>query len=531
MKRIILTIVMALGFVVQSSGQEDRKMEEVKKEIQEKEEELSRLKKISKEERKLKRLKTQIRELKDITNNVKIINFDFEAKEIITPLRELERLKQGDFYQLQIDNINMNLYKVVFDKKDTIIVSDVEFPTFDLVNLGGVGELLNKINISSFSSTKTTEFEKKFNSVIFVDIPALLGNTSNVEDSKSIKERIDAEKINILAKDDIFSEEKNKTDFLLLKIQKKINSYSVLNKEQEQSYYQSLSGNVSFDELLSETENIRKKLVELQKALRKQQSEYLSYISKDNVKKIMTDKLKEDDKALQEAFAKSISNVDKLYESVNAEKVASWIKELIYKENNSVTSYTTLPQQLNGDQAKLNIQLIPLKEESGLPNYQTNIIFPQKREFYIGGGMSFYYAGFKNEAYSIKATVIDDKNTEYRIVDEKNKKGELGLTALIHFGWRPFYDKKRNDWFAVNLVTGPALSLTNTVKPRVAVGGGFAFGRKNMLTINGLYMGGYVDKKSENFNIGDTDSIKPENITVSKLEGAFALSLGYIYNF
>jgi len=476
MKTKLLLVAMLFGFVLQSWGKEVEKKNQGKQEIK---------------------------------DSIKIIKLNFKTKRFTNTMNELEGLKQGDFYQLQIDSINMNLYKVVLDKKDTIIASKVTFPIFDLANLGGVGELLDKIKI---------------------DISNLDGKRNTAE---NVKNRIDREKSNLLSKDSVISKEKNRIDRLSLLIQKKILSYFVLNNDS--SYYRLLSNNLILNDLLLETGNVRKSIAELEEAIRTQRAEYLAYVSDDKVKKIINDDknkdLKEDDKILQEAFTKTISNVDKLNESVSAEKVVSWLKELVFKENNSSFSYTSLPQQLLGNQVKLNIQIIPTKEESDLPRYQTDIQFPQKRQFYVGAGMSFYYAWFKNEVYSTKATVINDSTTNYQIVDEKNEKGELGLATLIHFGWRPFYTYRRLDVLAVNLVTGPALSLTNPVKPRIAIGGGLAFGRKNMLTLNMLYMGGYVDSKSNIFDTEINYSIKPEKITVSKLQGSFAVSMGYIYKF
>src|SRR5690606_18606878 len=178
-------------------------------------------------------------------------------------------------------------------------------------------------------------------------------------------------------------------------------------------------------------------------------------------------------------------------------------------------------------------QILPKKEEYDLQSYQTEISFPIRKKVFTGIGMSFYYAGFSNnESYSIQSMVSDNESMSYNIVDEKNAKGELGLTSLLHFGYRPFYDWcDKGDRIAFNLVVGPALSLTNPIKPRIAVGGGIAIGRRNMLTINALCLAGYIEKKSEQHNVNTGITVKPENITVAKLDGSAAYSLGYIYKF
>src|SRR5690606_3165946 len=65
------------------------------------------------------------------------INFKDKSFTGCNWLKEVNNLKTGDLFQLKIKNLNMNLYKVVIDKKDTIVSSGVSsFPTFDLINLG-----------------------------------------------------------------------------------------------------------------------------------------------------------------------------------------------------------------------------------------------------------------------------------------------------------------------------------------------------------------------------------------------------------
>lgn len=474
--------------------------------------------------------------------DLKTIELDFKNKKF-SKIEELEKIKKGDFYKLKISGVNMNLYKIVFDKKDTIIASNVTFPTFDLVNLGGVSDILAKINSSTLSTNLLAGSTSNLSSALKVkinnnqiyslskqdreDIVANLPTTTSLKEK--IKARILLEKAVLLSKDNLAKAYKDEINNLFLVIQKKIASYSVLDKDK--SYYQLLSGDIKIDDIFNKADDLRRKVKELSEATVNQQTEYAIYIDKADIKKLLESEkaLSEDNKNLGEAFSKAISNFDKLSENINTEKILVWLNILVYKENNVIDEYTTLPQQFNGDKCTLSIKLEPQKEEYGLPSYQTELQFPQKKEFYVGIGMSFYNAWFQNEAYSVKATVISDTQTDYQVVNEENKKGELGLTTLIHFGWRPFL--KKADWFAINLVTGPALSLTNTVKPRIALGGGFAFGRKNMLTLNGLYMGGYVDKKSNVYNTDDIYSSKPENVTVSKLVGSFAVALGYIYKF
>jgi hypothetical protein len=49
----------------------------------------------------------------------KIIKVDFKDK-TIDSLNEIENLKLGELYKIEIDHVNLNLYNVVLNKKDTI---------------------------------------------------------------------------------------------------------------------------------------------------------------------------------------------------------------------------------------------------------------------------------------------------------------------------------------------------------------------------------------------------------------------------
>ena len=220
-----------------------------------------------------------------------------------------------------------------------------------------------------------------------------------------------------------------------------------------------------------------------------------------------------------------------VYQSINAEKVAALLKSIILLDNNSNETYTSLPQQLNGDETQIKIQIVPTDTESTLPSYSTVLKFSQKQESFTGLSMSFYYAGFNDEIYSTTATT-NGTNTNYRLVSENNSKGETGVVSLLHFGWKPWTKNTTNlKDLAFNIVIGPALALTKNVRPRVAVGTGISYGKKNMITFNALYMAGYIDKKSTAYELNTDYSVAPPNSTVSKLSGSFALSLGYIYEF
>ncbi len=511
-------------------------------------------------------------------NSIKIIKLDFKEKRF-TNLDSLEDLKQGDFYQLQIDNINLNHYKVSIGKTDSIVVSEVEFPTFNAIGLGSITDILSSLNNATFSAPLVT-----------VEDPISLAKSKEVLKLKSDLNRINVNKsgytseeqaiinmknesinklqyeINLLEidnlarlsfKDQILYETKLASDSLVemaktLKEHIRIINNSVIAQLElvaltyKESIYDKPTESTSIFEtlqpkgiktILEATKIEQMALFEIENKINTIERNYRNFIDKNkNSTKFMAlfekdEDIKNKHKQLLAAIEKlKIETMDSVYSKINTINIIKYLNAIIDLDNNKERSILTLPMQHNGDVSKLSINITPKKEEFG-NHFHTEISFPKNNKFYVGVGTSFYYGNFKNEVYSIKANIINDTTTNYQIVDEKNKNGEIGIATLIHFGYRPF--SKNRDWdiFAVNLVTGPALSLTNTVKARLAIGGGIALGRKNMLTINGLYMGGFVDQKSEVFDTAATYSERPDKITVSKLQGAFAISLGYIYKF
>lgn len=328
----------------------------------------------------------------------------------------------------------------------------------------------------------------------------------------------------------------NDIDNFYLSVNQKILSYMVLDLVESEI----LADKVDLKFVIDKTQTFKSNLKTIAKEITTQEADYKKFVAKKEFQDIIksNEEIKAADQVLNEAFFTASPAADTLTKAISQDKVMSLLNLLVVKKNAGInisaitkingTTYMSLPMQLNGDESILKIAITPQKAEYGLQSYQTEIKFPQKKQFYVGLGMSFYGAPFKNDSYSVSATVIDSTRTDYKIVNEKNKKGELSITTLLHFGVRPFL---KQDWFSLNLVVGPALSLTEIIKPRIALGGGFCFGTKEMLSINFLALGGYVDRKSAVYDTDTAYNSKPENITVSKLSWVGGVSLGYIYNF
>lgn len=462
---------------------------------------------------------------------------------------EFDTLKKGDSYQIKVTNVNLNNYKVTILNKDSIIASNVDsFPVFDLATLCGIGDLLSKIDINTISTffknstQELTEFNRKvmagkedsISNDNFDWLKNYLLTTKEKDETEKIKtiieSRIKKEKKELEKAYKLLREYNNEIEGISTEFQYEYLKFRINNNNEFENELNEANKNFKISETIKDITKLRKEIKSLSEKISNQKLEYIEFISGEKFSKIMKlDDFKEADKNLQSAFERTTKDADTVLQSINYEKISSWLITYIdFINNKNNNEYFSAEQRISEDIVKTTITFTPIPENSKLDAFSAKWDFPKKSKIFIGLSMSFYYANLKDEIYSTKATVIDSETTQYSLVNEENKKGEMGVVSLIHLGWKISEDRFRN--FGVSLVTGPALSLTKEIKPRISVGGGITYGEKNMFTLNALYMGGYVKKLSNAYNTNDVyyDEPKP---TISKLDGSLAFSLGYIHTF
>lgn len=416
-----------------------------------------------------------------------------------------KKLDDGDIYYVVIDNINMNLYKVSLANKDSIITSKVEFPTLDLPGLETLTSFLKEFS-SSFSEPddESVEFGKKPKKTLQFPIKIIPDSLGKIK-AYLIEKGRQVERINY----DI--------DSLKLSVQTLRLSYLVKN---DTTWRVKLADSLDMRSVFERSNSLRSELKKIIRNVEKNKKAYDQFES--DIKGF--EKLK---KEINTLFSTVLEAGAKVYTTMNAENVSAWLQSIVHLENNSETTYRFLPLQFRGDFGKVNLSIVPKDEDSGLSSYETEIWFPHPQKRYIGAGISFYYGfGFKNASYSILEN-RSDSDTTYTIVDENISKGEAGIAALVHGGWKIC----KSDLISIEFTLGPAISLTDNPKPRLAIGGGFAFGKRQKFTINGLFMLGNVDRLSKKYSLTESYEVRPEDVTVSDITTSFALSVGYVYKF
>ena len=490
----------------------------------------------------------------------KILSIDFNDPKSFS-LDCVKSLKKGDIYQVEVKNINLNLYSVVLGKKDSIIPSDVKFPTFEMIGVDVIKSISEGINVATFS-TSTTDLSdflanaKTSNGLTldknFLSDKALKNNfeinklaslleSEWKQDYYNLITKINANsKIEKVKKEIVTTQQTAKnilsssenaiktTDNLLFELNLQALSYLEGLKMSNKNGLFSDRINRTLKDVIIESDLLREKISNIRKQLDKLEDDYKQFKQSDaEYGKIFEDvEIKKQDGILLGDISKGKETIDKILEKISQSKISEYLTSIIHLENNKDRTYVSMPIQHNGDISDLNITLLPKKPEYG-QTYNLNYKFPYDN-FYVGLSGSFYYANFKNRSFSIKETPTSDTTSNYSVINENDFRGEIGVAALLHIG-----SKISFSGIGLHGTIGPGLSISTKPLPRIAIGGGVSFGkRKGMLSLDLLCIAGNVNDKSRVFD--DKSAIltaKPETVTVSKLSATFGISLGYIYKF
>lgn len=437
------------------------------------------------------------------------INIDFKNKATEVILGTDDDIHEGEYYTLKIKNINLNLYNILLNSTDTLLSKPLQTPTLGSLEMdvltkaiSGISPLSTAIGLSEYLMI-TESFLPESDTNYFVSDPIneeqnrTIGNLRLWnEERENIVKRIDAIKLEIY------------------KI--RLNALKADNPIPKSGY--------DYDAILLEFENIRTDLTNLQKKVSGGKQSYEKF--SDEKKSEFSDENEKADKQVKSAFDKFVAAITEIKSFINADKVHEFLAALVFIENNSESTFISLPIQFRNDQSIINLTITPRDDKYLLQKYSTKIVFPQNKS-YFGTGISLYFSWLYDEAYSTKKIPLNDSQSVYEIVPEEFSKNEMGMLALFRFGGK----FSANSLFGGHFSFGPGVSISDKLKPRVAIGGGLSFGNKHLVSLDAGILAGFIDKLSNAVNTTERYKEKPENLTVSKLKGAFYFSLGYNYKF
>lgn len=88
-----------------------------------------------------------------------------------------------------------------------------------------------------------------------------------------------------------------------------------------------------------------------------------------------------------------------------------------------------------------------------------------------------------------------------------------------------------NDFFGIHASFGVGAPVTSTVRPRFFGGLGISLGREHSIAIDAGLVMGNVERLCRAYSENGVYSVMPENVTISQLQTAGYISLGYLRRF
>ncbi|WP_428741869.1 hypothetical protein [Tenacibaculum sp.] len=429
-------------------------------------------------------------------------------------------IKPGDYYRMVINNINLNLWKISLNTGDSVTITKLQTPTFGNVKIDELSSIVSNL-MSVTSSSKA--------------------NTENI--AKGIGEIINFYKEKLEDNDELIAERILKEKVLLSGYLSKLNKISTgldtlkYNIAKLQLYYldnEDIIKNEGFDlnKTIKEIEKYRTEIIELKESIEGDKSRYVDIFYKRYVDDInKKQEFKDSHKLILDSYNKFESTLSKIFESINSENAIMLLKSIVFLKPKCQT-YTSLPIQFNGDKAIVKLRIEPKKEDFNLQTFEMPLIFPVNDYNYWSVGISFYGSNLYNEKYSSISEPVTDSTKVYKLFKEDNQKSEIGIATLLRFGKKiKVYKNDEGKKLGIHGTIGPGVSIEEKIKPRLLLGVGFSHGYKHNIALDFGFILGYVQRKSNAFDLDVEYLEKPENVTVSKLSSGGFISLGYLFTF
>lgn len=448
------------------------------------------------------------------------IVLDYETKKAF---KIPEKIKEGDFYQIYVSNINLNRYKIAINSKDSVYqVTPLTMPTFSSISLDALTSLTSSFDVSaSFveSLDKSDSLGIKNNGI---DEP--------LDDLKLI-EKLNNYKLNEFQKIKIVNE-----FFLIqsrLNLIQNINHLNEIQFEIEKARLLKVKdeygGSSSFDAInsLSKIQNLRDTIYNNILSLQVNFNLYKEDLTEPEVAVYLADSNNKPEKLQSELISKAykelIEKNNKLAEQIAEDKMYEVLKSLIYMKRPNY--FKSFPIQFTGDYNEVTVTKTP-RDTTGILDSETiRFKLPiHNDKQYWSVGTSFYYSNLKNDRFSFVGTQVNDSLVEYRAVDEGRTSGEVGVAVNLRGGY-----KFEND-FGVHLAIGPGVSIEKDVRPRLLTGIGLSFGKKHNVVLDFGAIIGYVERRSATLDLETIYTVLPENSTVTELKMTHYFSLGYTFN-
>ncbi|MEO9871801.1 hypothetical protein [Ekhidna sp.] len=469
------------------------------------------------------------------------VKFDFNRPDKITIPK---KIKQGEFYQIEVTGINKNQYRLIVQSSDTVYSTPLSFPTFGTIDLSTLTSLVSSLPVNISSAEDTLEIEKTLEKTALMGFNKGISlkahfNAINIEMDPLIKNLLNeierqkaADDIRKLIETKITTVKAHTSKF---EVDLKISKEAIENKKYDYATYRILrqtgedakkyEPNVKNE--LEAFAEYRSTLNELKTSVDISTKSFNEFLSEGKIIVFLADPknldLKVNVEKAKKALSEASSKTSKVTSMISADKVEQQLKSMIniYPHD----SYISLPIQLNGEHANVNIRFIPKDSTSALQPYSLSTIRFPKRKWYWSVGPSIYYANLSNERLGTETITVNDTIQRFTVFKEADLANEIGAAVLLRAGYKIF-----DSGLGIHASVGTGLSLGDEVLPRMLYGIGFTFGQTHSLSIDIGGISGYVRKVSQNANYSREYVEKP-SLIVNDLQTRFFFGVGYAFRF
>jgi hypothetical protein len=442
----------------------------------------------------------------------KIIEFDFATKSWGSNLSENE-LTKGEYFQVKVKNINLNLWKIGLKSKDTTISKELNIPTFESINISSLSSL-----VSNFQGSVSLVAQ---DSIVGEYFERQGGSLQNLEGYYlSCDYVLDRLKYDItLVNDSIVS-----------KLSYAISDFDRLVNKVNKVRWSLLAGDnaterISYTSILGEAQRINSSLSDIDSKIYVYKKIYNSLLEGNESESICIEQNEVLKKSTSQ-FIKVLDGIQKKVEefekNTKPDKIDALIKSIFFLTNTK--EYTTFPVQYFGEQTKVTLNFEPRSAEYNLNSGSTTMLVPKlSRSGNWSVGPSFFVSSLSSEEFSTIGTQ-EGETTTYQILEEESDDFELGIASLVR------YEIIDNDKLDMHISFGPGVNIGRNIRPRLLFGSGISIGKKNHLSIDIGGIAGYVDRKSNIVDLEQTYSVLPDKTTVTRLKIGYFIGIGYFFN-
>jgi len=472
-----------------------------------------------------------------------VITFDFQTKKLVgNSYQQLQQLKSGDLYQIQINNINSSLYKISINKRDSSTTSALVMPTFASFGIDALGSLINSLTtggliggplLASKHQLSALAVQSNFKNM-------LSGNNFKADFDRNFpppprKRNTDQEIIAgiMFAYETVLKDNYKKLSTLKVQCDQLIIAYNKIIIQSQIEYPTAANalffqpGLLNLDNLYTSFNGIRSNLNALNDDIDKAGFNYAQEI-KPFIKVIKKDKdLVASDSKLKGADSLFNKTIAKALDVVSPDNILKFTSSIASAQNSVNRSYSTLPLQFSKDQTTLDLNISPRSDDPKLQSYSTSITFPFKQQEFWGVSTGFYIGSLYNGAYSTLKSVSSSADTTYKVVSEKPSKFEFGVNAMIRYG-RKIRSSQDDLYWQTGF--GPGVTVSDKVRARLFLGTGIAKGKKHKILFDIGIVAGYTDQLSVLYKENEDSGVPPGPLVVSHLHAGGYFSIGYLFN-